>query len=161
MSFRAAFVAVALCVAPLAHASDDVAAKQADIRKLLVLTGSAQIGAQVMTQMMASLKQAMPQVPERFWHDFQNEVKTDELRELIVPIYDKHLSHDDVKNLIKFYETPTGKHFISEMPGITQESITAGQAWGQAIGRRVMEKLQQESAAQKNAPASRDGTKQK
>lgn len=161
MSFRAAFVAVALCVAPLAHAADDVAAKQADIRKLLVLTGSAQIGAQVMTQMMASLRKAMPQVPDRFWNDFQKEVKTDELRELIVPIYDKHLSHDDVKNLIKFYETPTGKHFISEMPGITQESITAGQAWGQAIGRRVMEKLQQEGAAQKNAPPPKDGTKQK
>ena len=148
MSLRAVVVALSLCVAPLAHAEAD-AAKRADIRKLLVLTGSAQIGAQVMTQMMTSMKQAMPQVPERFWADFQKEVRPEELGELIVPIYDKHLSHDDVKNLIRFYETPTGRHFIAEMPGITQESIVAGQAWGQDIGKRVMEKLQKESGAKK------------
>lgn len=154
MSLRAVAVSFALCVAPLAHADGD-AAKRADIRKLLVLTGSAQIGAQVMTQMMTSMKQAMPQVPERFWADFQKEVKPEELGELIVPIYDKHLSREDVKNLIGFYETPTGKHFVAEMPAVTQESMIAGQTWGQDIGKRVMDRLQKESSAKKDGAAKK------
>ncbi|MEO6951587.1 MAG: DUF2059 domain-containing protein [Polyangia bacterium] len=150
MSLRPVLLGLVVCSAACATAGTP-AQKQADIRKLLVLTGAAKIGTQAMAQMMVSMKQAMPQVPARFWTDFQAEVKTEELTELVVPIYDKHLTFKDVRTLIHFYETPTGKRFITEMPAITKESMVAGQAWGQAIGKRVVEKLRAELAAQQNA----------
>lgn len=118
--------------------------KTDDIRKLLAITGSAQLGAQVMSQLMGSMKNAMPNVPEAFWTDFQKEVRTGELIDLIVPVYDRHLSADDVKTLIKFYETPTGKHFVAALPVITQESMTAGQEWGRRIAERVVTRLKAE-----------------
>jgi len=37
--------------------------KQKDIKRLMVLTGAGTIGIQVMNQMMASFKKALPQVP--------------------------------------------------------------------------------------------------
>lgn len=40
-------------------------AKQKDIRHLLKITGSGELGAQVMTQMMGNMKRSMPNVPER------------------------------------------------------------------------------------------------
>ena len=137
--------------------------KADDIRKLLVMTGSAQLGAQVMGQLMQSMKKAMPNVPERFWADFQKEVRTDELIDLIVPVYDRHLSHDDVKALIKFYETPSGKKFVSVLPQITQESMSAGETWGRGLAERVIARLKAEEAAggDKGDGKKTGGTKKK
>jgi hypothetical protein len=122
--------------------------KQKDIRKLLKITGSGELGTQVMNQMVGSMKKAMPQVPEKFWGDFMKEVRTEELVDLIVPIYDRNLGHDDVKELIKFYETPTGKKFVSVLPKITQESMVVGEKWGRDLAERVIKKLQAQQGAQ-------------
>jgi hypothetical protein len=121
--------------------------KQKDIRKLLKITGSGELGQQVMGQMMANFKKSMPQVPEKFWNDFMKEVHTEELIDLIVPVYDRNLTHDDVKELIKFYETPTGKKFVSVLPKITQESMAVGEKWGRDLAIRVMSKLQAQQSA--------------
>jgi hypothetical protein len=95
-----------------------------------------------MTQMIGSMKKAMPNVPEKFWGDFMKEVHTDELINLIVPIYDRNLTHDDVKQLIKFYESPTGKKFVAVLPKISQESMVVGEKWGRDLAQRVIHKLQ-------------------
>ncbi len=123
--------------------------KQKDIRKLLRITGSGELGTQVMTQMIGNMKKAMPQVPEKFWGDFMKEVHTDELVDLIVPVYDRNLTHDDVKELIRFYESPTGKKFVSVLPKITQESMAVGEKWGRDLAMKVMTKLNQQGAAAK------------
>jgi len=116
--------------------------KQKDIRKLLKITGSGELGTQVMAQMIGNMKKAMPQVPEKFWGDFMKEVHTDELIDLIVPVYDRNLSQGDITELIKFYESPTGKKFVSVLPKITQESMGVGETWGRNLAMKVMVKLQ-------------------
>ena len=123
--------------------------KQKDIRKLLKITGSGELGAQVMSQMIGNMKKAMPQVPEKFWGDFMKEVHTDELVDLIVPVYDRNLTQGDVTELIHFYESPTGKKFVSVLPKITQESMGVGETWGRQLAMKVMAKLQaQQSQSQ-------------
>ena len=124
-------------------------AKQKDIRKLLKITGSGELGTQVMGQMIGSMKKTMPQVPETFWSDFMKEVHTDELVDLIVPVYDRNLTHDDVKELIRFYESPTGKKFVSVLPKITQESMVVGEKWGRELAMKVMVKLQSQPTSDK------------
>jgi len=123
--------------------------KQKDIRKLLKITGSGELGTQVMGQMIGNMKKAMPQVPDKFWNDFMKEVHTEELVDLIVPVYDRNLTHDDVKELIRFYESPTGKKFVSVLPKITQESMTVGEKWGRDLAMKVMTKLNQQQGAAK------------
>jgi hypothetical protein len=123
--------------------------KQKDIRKLLKITGSGELGTQVMGQMIGNMKKAMPQVPEKFWTDFMKEVHTDELVDLIVPVYDRNLSQADVAELIKFYESPTGKKFVSVLPKITQESMGVGEKWGRELAMKVMLKLQQQEPPKK------------
>jgi len=123
--------------------------KQKDIRKLLKITGSGELGQQVMSQMIGNMKKAMPQVPDKFWADFMKEVHTDELVDLIVPVYDRNLSQGDVTELIKFYESPTGKRFVSVLPKITQESMGVGEKWGRELAMKVMTKLQQQEPPKK------------
>ena len=116
-------------------------AKQADIQKLMNLTGAGNLGMQAMDQMIASMKGAMANVPEKFWTEFRKEINSDELVNQIIPIYDKHLTHAELKELIKFYETPVGKKMIAVMPAITAESMQAGQQWGVEVARRAKAKL--------------------
>ena len=127
--------------------------KQKDIRKLLDITGSGKLGTQVMTQMIGNMKKAMPQVPETFWANFMKEVHTDELIDLIVPVYDRNLTQSDVTELIRFYESPTGKKFVSVLPKITQESMGVGEQWGRELAMRVMVKLQQSQSQSQPAPS--------
>ena len=123
--------------------------KQRDIRKLLKITGSGELGQQVMNQMIGNMKKAMPQVPDKFWADFMKEVHTDELVDLIVPVYDRNLTQNDVTELIRFYESPTGKKFVSVLPKITQESMGVGEKWGRDLAMKVMAKLQAQQSPPK------------
>lgn len=118
-------------------------AKLNDIRRVLILTGSDKLALQVMQQMIVQFKEALPQVPDAFWTEFMTEVNPSEIVELAVPIYAKHLTHDDIKELLRFYESPVGAKYVSVLPQITQESMLAGQTWGGMLGERVLNKLKE------------------
>jgi hypothetical protein len=120
-------------------AADD--AKRADIRKLLELTGSGKMGVMVIQNMLGQFKKSMPDVPQKFWDDFINECKPDELIELCIPAYEKNLSHEDIKAAIVFYQSKPGKRVLAAQPQIMQESMKAGQEWGRALAQKVMDKL--------------------
>jgi uncharacterized protein len=115
--------------------------KNADIHTLLDLSGSGKIGIQMIDQMMQSFKTSFPSVPAAFWEEFRSEVKEDELVELIVPVYDKHFSHDEIKKLISFYKSPIGKKLVSKQSLIVSESYAIGQTWGQKLGAKVQKRL--------------------
>jgi hypothetical protein len=60
-------------------------------------------------------------------------------------IYHRHFSHDEIRELIRFYQTEVGKKAIQVMPKLLQESMAAGQQWGRSlmpeIRKRVNEAL--------------------
>ncbi len=116
--------------------------KTADIQRLLTLTKSADLGVQMMREMLENFRTTLPEVPDEFWLEFAGKVKTEDLIELMVPIYERHLSHQDVIDLIQFFESPAGKKLVSVQPQIMKESMQAGQAWGQQIGMDVASELQ-------------------
>ena len=113
--------------------------RHAEIRKLLKLTGAGQLGVQTAQQMMVSLRPLIPSAPDSFWKEFGARLDPDELVEMVVPIYAKHLSPQDVKDLIAFYESPAGKHLTAAQPHILQESMMAGQQWGQKIAQDLVQ----------------------
>jgi hypothetical protein len=141
LATAAALLAGSLLTTPALAQGKVDAAKQADIQKLMNLTGAGNLGMQAMDQMIASMKGAMANVPDKFWTEFRKEVNADELVTLILPVYDKHLSHAEIKELIKFYETPVGRKMISVMPAITAESMQVGQQWGMHVAMRAKQKL--------------------
>ena len=130
-------------MAPAAAAASAASSpeKIGDIRKLISLTGGDQLGQQMMEQMVESFKSSFPQTPADFWSEFLNDSNSKELMELNVPIYDKYLAHDEIKEIIKFYESPTGQKLIKVLPQISQESYVSGEKWGYELGMKVREKL--------------------
>jgi hypothetical protein len=63
---------------------------------------------------------------------------------MAVPSYEKYFTHADIKELIRFYESPIGKKLISVQPKIMQECMVAGQEWGRKLGEKVAKKLQEQ-----------------
>ena len=119
---------------------------EADIRKLLEVTGSAALAQQVMDQMMVHMKPLAPNAPEEFWTEFRASVNSSDLIDMLVPIYAKYFTHEDIVALLAFYETPTGRKLISSQPALVQESMEAGAEWGRRIASDVMMRLEARKA---------------
>ena len=47
------------------------------------------------------------------------------VNEDMVVIYDKHFTHQEIKDLIRFYESPTGKKMIEKTPVVMKEFMEA------------------------------------
>ena len=112
-------------------------------RDLLEVTGAGQMGLQVMQQMVASFRSTMPDVPQEFWEQFIRDVDPDELVDLVIPIYVKHLTKEEMEAAVAFYRTTTGQAILAKLPVILQESMTAGQQWGMQLAAEVQKRLQE------------------
>ena len=117
--------------------------KEREIRQLLEVTGTTKTMPEMMDQMIAEFRKALPAVPSEFWDDFRKEIKMDELVGLMVPVYDKHLSLEDIKAANAFFATPSGKRFAEKMSVMSAEGFEVGRKWGEAKGRLVVERLKE------------------
>jgi hypothetical protein len=124
----------------MAQAKPDPA-KLKDIHRLLKLTGAAQIGKQVMTTMLQRFRSAFRDVPDAYWDQLIKSVKMQRLINDVAVIYGNNITHDDIKGLIAFYQSPLGKRFLAVQPQLMQESMVAGQKWAEAWTARVMKDL--------------------
>jgi hypothetical protein len=115
--------------------------KSEKIRELLELTGSGELGIQVMQTLIPAYEKNFPNVEKEFWKQLSNEINAEELVSLVIPIYDKYYSESDVDQLIAFYKTPLGAKLIKTMQPIMQESMLAGQKWGKELGEKIALRL--------------------
>lgn len=65
----------------------------------------------------------------------------DDLVERTVPIYQKHLTLEDIQGVIAFYRTPVGQKYAEKTPLINQESMQIGQQWGMEIGKEFAKRM--------------------
>jgi hypothetical protein len=125
--------------------------KAADIRRLLELTGAGGLSAQMMQATEANMRplieRSLPpgdyraRLIDLYFEKFHTKASAAELVELIVPVYDRHFSDDEIKQLISFYQTPVGKKAIAELPQVLAESQRIGSEWGQRVGRESMDEV--------------------
>lgn len=123
--------------------------RRADIMRLLQLTQAGAMGEQAVQYLFATYKQSMPQIKDELWQELKKEISADELLQRLVPVYEKHFSASDIKELIRFYESPVGKKLTVTLPSVNQEALGIGQTWGSEIAVRVKRRLD----AQNPAPA--------
>ena len=126
-------------------------AKEADIRKLMDLTGANRLGEQLMAagmeQFRASVLDSQPGNPrakqfvEAFVTGFQKRFDAKSLSETEIPIYDKYLTAEDLKGLLEYYSSPLGRRMLKVLPEIAQESQAAGFSLGQKAAQQTMEDL--------------------
>lgn len=125
--------------------------KEANIRKLLDVIGTRAAMDQTVKNMsemgQASLERSLPKndksqkFVELFYLKLQSKLKTDEFVNLIIPIYDKYLTSEDIDGLIRFYQSPLGQRALNVLPQIIQEAQTAGYQWGQRMGQEAAQEV--------------------
>ncbi|MGH7521847.1 MAG: DUF2059 domain-containing protein [Gemmatimonadales bacterium] len=142
-------VSSAATQAPAARKVDPATAAAA--QRLLTVTGAVKLALNGMETMINQQRGLNPQVPGAFWDAFLAHARRDttQLLDLLVPIYATHLTRDEIEQLIRFYESPIGKRLTAVQPKITQESMAAGQTWGEAMGRIVGDSI---ARASENVP---------
>lgn len=107
-----------------------------DFEKFLSINGSTETYNIVYEQILTQLKMSKPGVPDSVWSNLKTEVFDNEVNELtkkMVPLYKKHFTHEDVKELINFYESPIGKKLVTKTPLLTQESMQFSQQWSMSL----------------------------
>ena len=114
-------------------------------KKLLQVMQVENQGRRMMQQMIGQFKKAMPQVDPAFWDKFLEKVDYKEFVDMMVPIYAKHLSQEDLNGLVAFFESPLGQRFIKAQPGMAQDSTQIGMKWGQKLVQQVMAELQNQA----------------
>lgn len=110
------------------------------LSKMLEVSGSQEMFKAMLGQMTAMYKQQNSTVPEAVWNEIDVELASTSLQELttmLSPIYQQHLSIEDLEGAIAFYNTPIGKKLAEKTPLISAQSMQVGQQWGIKLGAEI------------------------
>lgn len=118
------------------------------IKKMLKITGSLNLGVQfgkMLNEMQNTDQNGLPkQFYERFFQEIQFGESAKTYENLIVKIYRRYFTLDDVNKLIQFYESPAGKKYAELLPDILEASKLEGVKFGQWLGTKVYYDLMKE-----------------
>ncbi len=143
LSLAALFLAFFMAV-PLSAQADD-AKKEKLARELMVLTGAGDLGKQVIEGMTAQLGSNKEMKP--FLDKFVELADTDELVNLVIPLYVKAYDQETLEAAIEFYKSEAGRKLIAATPMLTQESMVIGQKWGMELAQKAQAALEADKAA--------------
>ncbi len=117
-----------------------------ELRNLLVTTGAVNLGVQFAKAM--NQEKDKSGMPAEFYDRFYKEITEGESKKhyenLIIKIYRKYYTLDDVKGLITFYSSELGKKTLTLMPKVIAESQEAGSGFGQVLGMKIYNDLLKE-----------------
>ena len=117
-------------------------AKKESIVALMKTTKASNMTTAILEQMLPALHRINPDIPKTFWDDFVRSVDPNELTDLIIPIYQKYFNEDDIQAMLAFYQSKSGQKMIQSQSRLLQESMLAGEKWGQSIAEQIIEKHQ-------------------
>jgi hypothetical protein len=110
-----------------------------DINRLIEVSGMRAMLVQNWNTMMLQMTALdQDQVMLEFLERLHEEFDPDELIRLVVPIYEKYYSHQEVLEMIKYHESPLGRKTVAMAPLIQQETAIAIQRLSQ---RKVAQSL--------------------
>jgi uncharacterized protein len=126
-------------------------AKEAAIRKLFEAVGTKELVTQMLGSTLTRIKplveSSLPpgeyraELVDLFFQRFQSKFTSERLLTLLVSVYDKHFSLDEVEGLTQFYQTPLGKKAVSVLPQVVSECQEVGAKLGEEVGRESMLEL--------------------
>jgi uncharacterized protein len=108
----------------------------------------------IMPTLMKSISSAMlvGRSPE-FVRDFEAasaklmdavQERSGQLNEILATVYASNFNAQELKDMTAFYRTPTGQKVLERMPEVMQQSMQAGQVWGNQIAVEIQRRLIEE-----------------
>ena len=141
----ATFTAIAILSSAQASEKTD------DIQKLMSLTGVSKLIdqniAMIVPQIINLMRTSNPKIPKKFLREMEKDIIAEFRRsqpEYLGPVlhlYSSRFTHQEIKDLISFYESPTGRKIIRVMPTFMKELAAIAQTWGKAVGARAADQM--------------------
>ena len=133
--------------------------KDVKIAKLLETMGSTQAMKTSFEYMINYYKQNNPQISSEYWDNASKHVDYDELVQKLIPVYSKHFTEQEIVDLLKFYNTSTGKKMIEKTPTILEESMEIGRKWGIELAQKIEEEISVSTKSEYSSPPPPMNTK--
>lgn len=90
------------------------------------------------------VKDLVKQVPAEKQADFKKELNTslDDLISKMADVYMTEFTHDDIKAIMKFYDSPVGKKLTEKAEVLYEKGNTVGEEWGMGLQAIMMKYMQ-------------------
>jgi hypothetical protein len=139
-------LSLALAMPVLGQVKNADPEKIENIRQLMKMMGTEKLQQTMMDQMIGAMKKNMPtgfeqnqqKMADRLAQLLNEELKKQDFASLGVELYDKYFTADEIKGLMRFYESPIGQKALEVLPALMQESTSRGIELGQAAGRKAV-----------------------
>ena len=102
-------------------------------------------------------KEAAGKVMNKFMGQAMSLITSDEMIADMKAVYQRHLTGNDVENLITFYGSPTGQHMLDMVPVVMQEFLPNFMQKMQARMRPLLVEMAKEMAAIGTPPSDKTG----
>ncbi len=103
--------------------------------------------------------QIAAQAPEKDRPKIRDLLRTDEILDRLVPIYARFYTIPEIKELLRFYKTPTGRKSVEITPKIVDASMKAAAAYFQErLGLSGAEENPSEGTVREEAPGTDSGS---
>ena len=98
----------------------------------------------MMESTIAQIRQLAPDVPDEWWDRVIEKIDYEELNRLLIPVYARNFTVEELDGIVAFYRTPVGQSVLEKMPAVFEDSLLVGQHWGLSIAQEIMEDLEAE-----------------
>lgn len=152
-SFRAALFAAALALSVPAYAQQPSPAALASAKEFVNLTGATQIFSPLVAGVVEQSKMLFLQQNPGLAKDL-NEIsaklkaelnpRLEELNVEMARIYAGRFTETELKEILAFYGSPTGKKILIEQPVAAEQSLKFAQDWSIKLSDEVVAKMRDE-----------------
>jgi hypothetical protein len=140
----------AVVAAPKKEPAPEHPCTEAQVREYLAESGGDKAAHVIMANMARSSRASSPPyIPEGFWNDMMDSFGKVDLVTVFLPIYQQHVSEEDMAAVLGFYKTPAGKHFLDAQPQMAGDVQQALAKTGHDLGHDVYMKYKEKIEAAK------------
>jgi hypothetical protein len=79
---------------------------------------------------------------EDFLEEYKEHYSVSDVKNRIAEIYLNNLTEDEMIDMINFFNTPTGKTWVSKHPIILQQIIKVSEEYGASIAEQIIRKIE-------------------
>lgn len=146
-----AMVVMTLTVA--ANAQQPSAASMSTARELITITGATALFSPLIAGVVEQAKVLFLQQDPSLGKDLNEisgKIRTDlqprftELTEEVARLYATNFTEQELKEVLTFYKTPSGKKLLNEQPKIVDSSMKFAQDWANKLSDQVIAKMREE-----------------
>jgi hypothetical protein len=83
------------------------------------------------------MKKASPELSDDYWEEFMAEINPENFTRIVIPVYQKHFSEEEIQTILEFYNSPEGMKFIRLSPVLISESQIAFENWCVEMSGRI------------------------